>query len=107
MPVDGDGRSRQPAAGEDLHHQAAERVADEGGLGIEQPDHVGQVVGDVLDRLLGEDIGVGVRLGDGLRIVGPARGERAVAGCLEGLPPPIPASGEEPQAVDEDDRNSA
>ena len=43
------------------------------GLLVELGDHVAVVVGDLLDRLVGEDLGVGVRLGDRLGIVGPAR----------------------------------
>ena len=69
---------RQPAAGEDLGEQPAERVADRPpACCVELADDVFEVVGDLPDRLLGEHLGVGVGLVDRVGVVGPAGRERS------------------------------
>ena len=65
-------------------------------------DYVGEVVGDLADGLVGEDLGVGVGLLDGVGIVGPAGGDGGVAGLLEDFGHRS-SSRQQPQAVDEDD----
>jgi hypothetical protein len=67
-------------------------------------DDFGRVVGDLLQGLLGE--GVGVRPGrfDRFRIVWPVRRQRRVAGLLEEFHPVGAAARQQPEAVDEDDR---
>jgi len=101
--VDGHRGRRQAAPSDDLREQAAERVPDHGGLLVQRTDHVGEVVGHLPDGLVGEDLGVGVGLLDGLGIVGPAGRQRRVAGLLEDRRPAVPAAGEKPEPVDEDD----
>src|SRR6185312_6067782 len=78
-------------------------VPDDGGLLVERADDVAEVVGDLADRLAGEDLGVLLGLADRLGVVGPAGGDGDVAGLLEDAGPAIPAAGQQPQAVDEDD----
>ena len=41
---------------------------------------------------------------DGVRVVGPSGRERRVSGVLEDRAPPIPTTGQEPQAMNEHDR---
>ena len=77
------------------------------GFLVELADHLGEVVGDLADGLVGEDLGVRVGLLDGLGIVGPAGRQRRVAGLLEDRGPAVPAARQQPQAVDEDDRLQA
>ncbi len=57
------------------------------------------VVGDVLHRLAGEHVGVGVGLLAGARVVRPSWGQGDVAVVFEQLSPPIPAAGQQPQPV--------
>ena len=78
-------RRPRAAAGEDLRQQAAEGVPDDRRLLRELADHVLEVIGDLADRLAGEHLRMGVRLVDGLGIVGPARRERRVTRLLEEL----------------------
>ena len=73
------------------------------GLLVELADDLVEVVGDLADGLVGEHLGVGVGLLDGLGVVRPARRERGVAGLLEERRPAIPAARQQPEAVDEDD----
>jgi hypothetical protein len=82
-------------------------VADHDRLSIELADHLREMVGDVADGLVGEGVGVCVRLGDGLRVVGPAGRERGVAGLVEHRRPAVPAARKQPQTVYEDGRNPA
>jgi hypothetical protein len=104
---DRDGDRGQTAPGQDLGQQPAERVAHDHGLLLQAADDFLDVVGDLPDRLAREDVRVRLGLLDRVRIVGPARGERDVAGLLEVPRPAVPAAGEEPQAVDEDHRLEA
>src|SRR2546430_9446491 len=78
-------------------------MADHGRLPIQLADDVLEMVGDLLDRLTGEDFRLGARLLDRLGVVRPARGERRVAGLLEEGLPPVPTAGKQPQTVNEDD----
>src|SRR5438094_743333 len=78
-------------------------MADHGRLPIQLADDVLEMVGDLLDRLAGEDFRLGARLLDRLGVVRPARGERRVAGLLEEGLPPVPTAGKQPQTVNEDD----
>jgi hypothetical protein len=68
---------------------------------------LGGVVGDLLQRLLGEDVWVRTGLLDGLRIVRPVRGERRIASLAEKPPPAVPAARQQPEAVDKDDGRAA
>ena len=101
--IDGHRGGRQAAAGEDLGQQPAEGVPDDRRLALQPADHRGEVVGDLSDGLVGEDLGVGVGLLDRVGVVGPAGRERRVAGLLEDRRPAVPAAGQQPEAVDEDD----
>ena len=94
----------EPTPREDLGQQAAERVADDRRLLVESLDHLLVVVGDLADRLVREHLRMRVRLFGGLGVVGPARGSGRVSSLLEDFPPPVPAVGEQPKAVNEDDR---
>jgi hypothetical protein len=78
-------------------------MPDHDGLLAQPADHLGVVVGDLPDGLVREDLGMGVRLGDRLGIVGPAGRERRVAGLLEDGGPAVPAARQQPEAVDEHD----
>jgi len=80
----------QPSTGQDLRHQPAERVSDDGGLLLESPDDLVVVVRHVLDRLLGHDLRVLPRLGHGVRIVRPPRGKCRGPLAFEDLGPAIP-----------------
>jgi len=82
-------------------------VADHRRLLIEPSDDPLEVVGDLADALVGEDLRVRLRLLDGLRIIGPARRDGDEAGLLEQRGPAVPAARQEPQPVDEDDRNAS
>ena len=82
-------------------------MADHGRLLRQLADHAGEVVGDLADGLAGEDLGVRVRLLDGLGIVGPTRRQRREARLLEDGDPPVPAARQQPEPVDEDDGREA
>ena len=92
----------EPTPGEDLRQQPAERMTDDRRFAVELVDQVLDVVGDLADTLVGENIRVGVGLGDCLGIVGPAGLNRDVAGFLEQRGPAVPARGQQP-AVHEHD----
>jgi hypothetical protein len=79
-------------------------MADDRGLLVEALDDLVEVVGDLADRLMGEGLGVLFGLGDGVGVVGPARGQRHVTGPFEDRGPAVPAVRQEPEPVDEDDR---
>jgi len=81
-------------------------MSDHRRLSCEPHDHSIEVVGDLADRLVGEDLGIRVRLLDGFRIIRPPRGERGVSGLLEYGGPADPAVGEKPQSVDKDNWRS-
>ena len=78
-------------------------MTDDGRLPLQLADDVLEMVGDLLDRLAGEDFRLGARFFDRLRVVRPARCERRVAGLLEEGLPPVPTAGKQPQTVNEDD----
>ena len=80
------------AASEDLSEQATEGVADNSWLLVEFADHVCEMVGNLANSLLSEDLGVRVRVIDGLWIVGPARCERHESRFLEDGCPSRPAT---------------
>jgi hypothetical protein len=65
------------------------------------------MVGHLADGLLGEHLGVRTRLRDGRGVIGPSRRNRSVACLLENRGPAVPATWEQPQAVDENDRCAA
>jgi hypothetical protein len=83
LPGDVHRHRRAPAPGQDLRQQAAERVTDDGRLALEPAEHLLEVVGDVADALVREDLRMGLRLRDRVRIVRPARRHRRVPGFLE------------------------
>jgi hypothetical protein len=56
-------------------------------------DDLGGVVGDLLQRLIGEDVRVRAGLPDSFRIIWPVRGKRRIASLAEQLPPAVPAVG--------------
>jgi hypothetical protein len=101
---DGHGDGREPTTGQDLRQQPAEAVADHRGFAFELEDHRLEVVRDLADGLAGEDLRMGLRLLDRVRIVGPARTDRAVIATFDQLRPPVPATREQPQAVHEHHR---
>jgi len=105
--VDRDRGRREASAREHQRHQAPGRVPHERRLPVEGLDHLGRVIGDLPQGHLGEDIRVGPRLLDGLRIARPVRRQRRVAGLLEEVHPVRPAAGQHPEAVDEDNRSIA
>src|SRR4029453_2701052 len=96
------GPTKAPAP-EHLRQKAAGRVPHYRWLLVQGIDDLCRVVGDLLQRLLGENVRVRAGLLDGLRIVRPVRGERRIARLAEKLPPGVPAARQQPEAVDEDD----
>ena len=74
------------------------------GFFVELADHVLEVVGDLADRLLGEDLRVRVRFRDRLGVVRPTGRDGGVPGCFEDAPPTVPAAREQPEPVHEHDR---
>jgi Leucine carboxyl methyltransferase len=66
-----------------------------------------RVIGDLFQRLLGEDLRVRAGLLDGLRILRPVRGKRRVASLAEQLAPAVPAARQQPDPVNEDNRRVA
>src|SRR5205823_13338727 len=88
----------------DLGQQAAERVPDDRRLLVESLDHLLVVVSNLADRLVCQQLRMRLRLFGGLWVVGPAWGSGRVSSLLEDFPPPVPAVGEQPKAVNEDDR---
>src|SRR5438045_1468309 len=62
------------------------------------------MVSDVSDGLVGEDFGMLVGLLDRLGVIGPSGCERCVAGLIENRRPAVPAMGQQPETVNEDDR---
>jgi hypothetical protein len=77
-------------------------VPHHGGLLLELADHVGRVAGNLLQRLVGEDVRVRLRLFNRFGIVWPVRRQRRVTGLLEDVRPVGPAARQQPKAVDED-----
>jgi hypothetical protein len=101
---DGDRHSRQNAVRDDLAQQPAGRVADHRRLLGQPADHLRRVTGHLSERLLGEDVGVGPGLLDGLWVVRSRRGNRRVPGLVEQRCPAGPAARKQPEPVDEYDR---
>jgi hypothetical protein len=60
------------------------------------------VIRHIPDPLVGEDLGVRLGLLDGLRVVGPAGGERGIPGVGEDRGPVVPAARKQPKSVNED-----
>src|ERR1700692_742865 len=89
-------RGAPPTTRQDLGEQPTEGMADEGRLAGELADHVAVVVGDLPDALVGEHLGVLVRVLDGVGIIRPARPEGGIARLLEHRPPAIPAGRQQP-----------
>src|SRR5215472_5286026 len=79
-------------------------MADDSRLPLELADRVRVVLGDLLHALVGKDLRIFIRLGDGLRVIGPAWGERGVALPFKEGTPVVPTGSEEIEAVDEHDR---
>ena len=102
--IDGDRHGGEALVGQLLGDEAAERMTDNGGPRLELSDRVGVVIGDLLDPLAGEDLRVILSLCDGLRVIGPTWRERGIAAFFKELAPVVPAAGEEPEAMHEDDR---
>src|SRR4029450_6528664 len=69
--LDGHGRRRKASTREHLRQQAPGGVPHHGGLSLELVDHLGCVVGNLLQRLLGKDVRVRPRPFNGFRIVWP------------------------------------
>ena len=63
-------------------------MTDYRGLARESADHGLHVAGDLADSLARKRLRPGLRVGDGLRVVGPARLHRRVAGLLEQITQP-------------------
>ena len=71
---------------------------------VQGRDDLGRVIGDLLQGLVGEDLGFRPGDLDRFRIVRPVRRQRDVPGLLEQRGPAVPARGQQPQPVDEDHR---
>ena len=102
--VDRNRSSGEPTSREHLGEQSAGRVSHHGRLLLELADHVGCVVGNLLQRLLCEDVRIRPSLFNRIWIIWPVRRERCVAGLLEEVAPVGPAARQQPEAMDEDDR---
>src|SRR6266568_9029461 len=74
--IDGDRHGGEALVGQLLRDQTPEGMADDGGLPLELADGLGIVLRDLLNPLVGKDLRVGIRVCDGLRVIGPARRER-------------------------------
>ena len=67
-----------------------------------EPAHdAGDVIRNLPDGFAGENLGMRSRLGDGRRVVWPARRDCVEARFFEQRRPPLPAAREQPQAVNE------
>src|SRR3954462_14143782 len=82
-------------------------MAHHGGLLVGLGDHLGGVVGNLLQGLLREDVGVGARFLDRFRVVWPGGRYTRVAVLLEQTDPLVPAARQQPKPVDEDNRRLA
>src|SRR3954462_10320752 len=79
-------------------------MAHHGGLLVELVDHLGGVVGNLLQRLLREDVGVGAGFLDRFRVIRPGGRYTRVAVLLKQTDPVVPAARQQPEPMDEDDR---
>ena len=95
---------REALTREHLRQQTAGGVPHDHRLLVQGRDDFGRVIGDILQRLVGEDLGFGPGGFDRLRIVWPVRRQRDVPGLLEQLGPGIPARRQQPEPMDEDHR---
>jgi hypothetical protein len=77
-------------------------VADDQGLAIQPADDPVLVVRDLVDPLAGEHLGVLSGLGDRVGVVRPSRCHRDVTGLFEEGHPPVPARGQQPEPMNED-----
>jgi hypothetical protein len=77
--IDGDRHGGEAFGGQLLRDEAAEGMADDGGLPLELLDGLGIVLRCLLNPLAGKDLRVVIRLCDGLRVIGPARCESRIA----------------------------
>src|SRR5713101_2262744 len=93
---------REAASGDDLNEKAPEGMPNDGRLVLQLADHLCVVIGDLSNRLVGENLGMSIRLFDGVWVIGPPRLDRRVAGLVENRGPSVPAAGQQPEAVDED-----
>src|SRR5215208_2975391 len=82
-------------------------MAHHGGPLVELADHLCGVVGNLLQGLPCEDLGVGAGLLDRFRVVRPGGRYTRVAVLLEQTDPVVPAARQQPKPVDEDDRRLA
>jgi hypothetical protein len=69
-------------------------VADDDRFDGQLLDDLVEVIRDLADGLAGEDFGVGVGLLGGVRVVGPPRDHRGIAGIGEDARPAVPAAGQ-------------
>src|SRR5215217_2291464 len=79
-------------------------MAHHGGPLVELADHLGGVVGNLLQGLPCEDLRVGAGFLDRFRVVRPRGRYTRVAVLLEQTDPVVPAARQQPEPVDEDDR---
>src|SRR5438034_7046532 len=78
-----------------------------GGLLVELVDHLGSLVGNLLQGLLREHVGVGAGFLYRFRVVRPGGRYTRVAVLLEQTDPVVPAARQQPEPMDEDDRRLA
>jgi hypothetical protein len=67
-------------------------VADDRRLLVQSSDDLLEMIGDLADRLAGEDLRMSLGLLDGLRVVGPLRRQGHVTVLLEEGSPTVPAA---------------
>src|SRR5687768_11748373 len=82
-------------------------MAQHSGLLVEPADHLRGVVGNLLQGLLREDIGVSAGFLDRFGVVRPRWRHTRVAVVLEQTDPAVPAAWQQPEPMDEDDRRLA
>ena len=82
-------------------------MAHHGGPLVELADHLGGMVGNLLQGLLREGLGVGAGFLDRFRVVRPGGRHTRVAVLLEQTDPVVPAARQQPEPMDEDDRRLA
>src|SRR5215217_5009655 len=82
-------------------------MAHHGGPLVELADHLGGVVGNLLQGLPCEDLRVGAGFLDCFRVVRPRGRYTRVAVLLEQTDPVVPAARQQPEPVDEHDRRLA
>ncbi len=94
--INGDRHGGYARVSHHLRDEAAEGMADDGGLPLELTDGVDIVLRHLLDALVGKDLRVLLGRLDGVRLIGPDRRERGVALLFEQRSPAVPTAGEEP-----------